>query len=178
MPKLRLLALLVLATSARALLPLRAPKSSLRTKTPGRLARPAHALRAAVGDDARDAAARVLDELTSAGPADEVLGPFCLDSKVMWRQWRGTVLEATWRPALLNMVLSLAIIAAVRWWLSCEAVVGWAFFMTPDEGNPLIARLKPVEAMFSYQMTLLTFVLAFLTGQALAFWERVYMLAR
>ena len=90
-------------------------------------------------------------------------------------QWRGTVLEATWKRMALAMTVSLAIIGYTRTTMPPGSFSMW---QAPDPQLPVIQRLKLVHQMWTYLLTITTFVTTFMIGHAYAFWLKSYSLAR
>jgi hypothetical protein len=76
----------------------------------------------------------------------------------LWKRWRGTVFQHTWRTVGLNMLMSLLFILIVR----SHTESTW---LTPDKSDPIIHGLDIVRRIWVYQMTLTTFILTFFVNQ-------------
>jgi hypothetical protein len=50
----------------------------------------------------------------------------------------------------------------------------WCCGLAPDKAHPLIARLSIVQKIWSYQMSLTTFILTFFLNQAYSYWKDIY----
>ena len=109
---------------------------------------------------------------------DEVIIPqFRRKGAWLWRQWRGTVLEFTWVPASLNMLVGLTLTFFIRRVGTLQGHI-WPLGAVPSDKVPIVARLMSVHVMWSYQLTLTTFILTFFISQAYAFWREQFSLAR
>ena len=96
-----------------------------------------------------------------------VTQPFQPSALYLWRQWKGTIIETTWRPALASVLAGVTLSPAVR----CFAAPTWAPFTAPDARHPLIAKLIPLAGVWDKILTLTTFVVTFFVGQSLSFWR-------
>lgn len=106
-----------------------------------------------------------------------IIAQFKTDGIWLWRQWKGTVLETTWKPALLNMAMGVALTFFVR--RSAGALgVTWPLGAVPPSDLFWIQRLSSLGVMWGYQLTLATFILTFFLGQAYSFWRSQFSLAR
>jgi hypothetical protein len=92
----------------------------------------------------------------------------------LWKTWRGTVLETTWRPALAVFTVSTALVLSVGFFGSPT----WSPLTLPDAKHPLIARLLPMAGLWDKLLTLTTFIVTFFVGQTLSFWRSCYGFAR
>lgn len=72
------------------------------------------------------------------------------------------------------MLFSFIFIVFVR--LSTDPT--WGFGLLPDKSHPFIQRLDIIRKLWSYQMTLTTFILTFFVNQAYSFWQDVHGIAR
>ena len=93
----------------------------------------------------------------------------------LWRQWSGTIFETAWPRAVVSMVLSALLVAAL--WATTPRDQLQRLSM-PDPAHPLVARLKVISGMWDLQLTLTTFVTTFFMSHAYAFWRKAYTLAR
>lgn len=91
----------------------------------------------------------------------------------LWQQWRGTVLEALWQRMVAVMLAGLSIIGYTR-------LIGadWPAWAAPSTDHPFQIKLKLMQSMWSYLLTITTFVTTFMLGHAYSFWRRSYTLAR
>lgn len=99
----------------------------------------------------------------------------------LWRRWTGTILQHAWKPAFLNMVLSVVFICVVR--LSNHRFypnhpVTWPIGALPDQSHPLIIRMSGMYKLWGYTMSITTFVLTFFLSQAYALWTNIYTKGR
>jgi len=92
----------------------------------------------------------------------------------LWRRWTGTVLQHSYRTTLLNMLYSLAFIALTRRLTDPS----WHIGLAPDHSHPFIQRLDIIRKLWSYQMSLTTFILTFFVNQAYSFWQDVHITTR
>jgi Cyclic nucleotide-binding domain len=76
----------------------------------------------------------------------------------LWKKWKGTVFQHTWRTVGLNMLLSLLFIVCVRQYTDPT-------WLTPDKSNPIIHGLDIIRRIWAYQMSLTTFILTFFVNQ-------------
>ena len=111
-------------------------------------------------------APRVVKELLMEldGQAKTVIEPYQPASSTLWKRWRGTVLETTWRPALSGMLAGAVLASALRLapWPACPLPTAWAatwrLCTAPDPKHPLIARLLPLSGVWDKLLTLTSFV--------------------
>ena len=176
-----LLMLLSLAcTSARGLPQRHRDPSTL--KPLQRLRGGAGALSAAELDELFSRATRLRPELCDdtggarlQGGVRSVVPAWSGRSTWLWRQWRGTVLEATWKRMVVMMLISCSVIGATR---STATGSAWPVWAAPPADHPVVARLKLVHHMWSYLLTITTFVTTFMLGHAYSFWLKSYAQAR
>ena len=98
-----------------------------------------------------------------AGRTRTILPTWSGSSVWLWGQFPGTVLEAAWKKVLFIMMVSVAIIIYAR--LSALPS-SWPFWAAPDASQPFIQKLKLCHAMWSYLLTISTFVTTFMIGHA------------
>mmetsp|Transcript_16128 Transcript_16128/g.22853 ORF Transcript_16128/g.22853 Transcript_16128/m.22853 type:complete len:426 (-) Transcript_16128:204-1481(-) len=92
----------------------------------------------------------------------------------LWRQWRATILQQSWKAAATMMLVSTCFVAIIR--IFCEPT--WAMGQIPDPNTPVISRLVPLSQLFKYLMTLATFILAFFLSEAYSLWRGMYVITR
>lgn len=92
----------------------------------------------------------------------------------LWRRWYGTVLQHAWKVALANILVSLIFSALVRKYSHPT----WEFGMVPDPNNKIISRLLGLKVVWTYLMSITTFILTFYLSQAYSLWREFYSLTR
>ena len=110
----------------------------------------------------------VLNRALQLGPSrgNPIIMPFEPSGRWLWRRWHGTVLETCFRPTLnLVFVSILVVVATYPTWT-------WPLFAVPDPLHPSVIRLKALDTMWNYLLTLATFVSSFFVSQAYPFWLR------
>lgn len=100
--------------------------------------------------------------------------PYKPDRWWLWSRWKGTILLCSTLPTCLNMLFSLVFILVTRQ-LTDPTL---KFCMAPDKSHALIARLDIVQRMWSYQMSLTTFILTFFVNHSYSLWQNVHGIAR
>ena len=92
----------------------------------------------------------------------------------LWSRWTGTVFLHNYKTVLGNMLVSLAFIFYAR------RVTGsaWSLGMPPDKTHPFIQRLNIIRQLWTYMMSLTTFILTFFLNQAYSFWQDVHSTTR
>eukprot|EP00903_Cladosiphon_okamuranus_P015493 g14304.t1 len=95
---------------------------------------------------------------------DPVIEQFVPTRAVLWKQWRGTILEETWPATLLNMTVALVVCVA------CQRL---------QVSFPRLAeQLHKIDLIWKIHMTLTTFILTFFVSQSYDMWRSVYKAAR
>lgn len=110
-----------------------------------------------------------IDRATKMGNAPEFIAQFQPQSAWLWRQWHGTVLQSTWKPAAVMMLVSVLLIMVME----VARNVGshtWTLLEVPDPNDGWVARLKGFTTMWGYLLTMATFVNSFFLSQAYGFW--------
>ncbi|CAN0205039.1 unnamed protein product, partial [Pylaiella littoralis] len=95
---------------------------------------------------------------------DPVIEQFVPTRAVLWRRWRGTMLEDTWGATLLNMGAALVVCVA------CQRLQ--VFFPRLSE------QLLEIDIIWKIHMTLTTFILTFFVSQSYDMWRSVYQTTR
>lgn len=123
-------------------------------------------------------ATRLRPELSRGDPTEHrtILPQWDGRPEWLWRQWRGTILEATWSRMLTVMLGAAGLLLTA--WGTAEPSTRWPIWAAPDESHPLVRWLKLVHQMWSIMLTITTFVTTFMIGHAYAFWSRGYAHAR
>lgn len=104
----------------------------------------------------------------------DIIRPYKPNRRWLWGRWRGTVFEHNYRTVLGNMLMSLIFIVVTR--LVTEP--SWKFGLVPDKSHPFIQRLDIIRKIWSYQMSLTTFILTFYVQKAYSFWQQLYDIGR
>ena len=120
-------------------------------------------------DEDDDELSLVLDRATAFRPMNDVniILPFNPSSSWLWQQYKGTILEVTWKPTLYLMLKSALLVWAVR----ASGYWTWPLLAVPDPSHPIVMRLKSIDVMWNYLLTLATFVSSFFVSQAYPFWR-------
>jgi predicted membrane chloride channel (bestrophin family) len=114
-----------------------------------------------LGDDNLD---ELIDRITRVGNASKFLAGFHPQPSWLWRQWHGTVLQQTWKPAIGMMLIAVAVVAYM------EDSRTWPLMAVPDGAHMSVRRLKGLSEMWSYLLTMATFVNSFFLSQAYGYW--------
>ena len=112
-------------------------------------------------DDAMD---ELIDRVTRMGGGPKFITKFFPQASWLWRQWSGTVLQHTWKPALLMMLVSSALVAYM------ETNRTWPLLEVPSESSSAVRNLFGLNKMWSYLLTFATFVNSFFLSQSYGFW--------
>jgi len=106
-----------------------------------------------------------------------IIRPYEPDRRWLWRRWTGTVLQHSYKTCLLNVLLTTIIVILVGIRTGSLQVGGTVGFL-PDPSDPIMQRFQMVKKIWSYQMSLTTFILTFFVNQAYNFWLDMYGIAR
>ncbi|CAM9989073.1 unnamed protein product [Ectocarpus sp. 12 AP-2014] len=113
--------------------------------------------------DAEELRVKAESLLTSEIP-DPVIEQFVPTRAVLWRKWKGTMLEDTWEATVLNMGVAL--------------VVCLAYQRLQVSYPRLSEQLFKIDVIWKIHMTLTTFILTFFVSQSYAMWRSVYKTTR
>ena len=114
-------------------------------------------------DDAIDEA---VDRALKMGQAPKFLTMWSPRPTWLWRQWRGTVIQQTYQPALFIMGLS----AILQLCIYQDPDTDWALLSVPRQDHWLVAKLRSLDAMWNYMLPMATFVNTFFLSQAYGYW--------
>ena len=109
----------------------------------------------------------MIDRAMRMGNAPKFIAQYHPQAQWLWRQWNGTVLQATWSPAVLMMMFSMALVL----YMELTRRTGshrWSILEVPDPKDAWVARLMGVTTMWGYLLTMATFVNSFFLSQACA----------
>eukprot|EP00978_Attheya_sp_CCMP212_P002355 scaffold4850_cov50-Attheya_sp.AAC.6 len=119
-----------------------------------------------------------LDQLTDWAVSDEANRPIICeydpDGTWLWMKWKGTVLSMTVVPVCLAMALG----ATVDYVAHFSSTETWPFWAIPPPDDPFIQQLQGIKSLWSYQVTLCTFILTFFTQEAYRHYRTVYLTTR
>jgi Cyclic nucleotide-binding domain len=106
---------------------------------------------------------RAIDQLsgTKSLHGGEIMRQYQPGRLWLWSQWNGTILEQNLLPTVVAMLVSGAVIASIE-------VFGeptWEMGQLPDPEHYIIQHLALVNGVWSYTMTLTTFILTFYVNQ-------------
>lgn len=104
----------------------------------------------------------------------DIIRKFVPTRSWLWRRWFGTVLEHAWKTVIMNITVSLIFSALIR----KRAHPTWESGTVPDPKNEIIARLVGLKMVWTYLMSITTFILTFFLSQAYSLWREFYSLAR
>ncbi|KAL1527345.1 hypothetical protein AB1Y20_016015 [Prymnesium parvum] len=107
-----------------------------------------------------------VDRFLQRSGAPRIIMRFFPETGWLWRQWRGTVLEVTWRPAVYMMAVSAIFVVT----MTVIEKVSWSLLAIPDPEHRIIRKLRPLENLWSYLLPMATFVNTFFLSQAYGFW--------
>jgi len=96
------------------------------------------------------------------------------DALWLWTRWRGSVLSMTYVPIIFNIGIGIL----VNWYVHSHTATSWSLFSIPPVDDHLVQELAGFKALWEYQLTLCTFILAFFTSQAYSYWRSVYFTTR
>jgi len=99
----------------------------------------------------------------------------------LWRQWRGTILQRSWRSALVNMSVNVLFMIAISLgdkYNVFKVPITWPVGAIPDAEHPLIFRLKGFHKVWGYTMSITTLVLSFYLNKASLLWRDIYVKGR
>lgn len=94
----------------------------------------------------------------------------------LWTRWAGTILQHNLKTTLFNMLFSFCFILLARRITNDQ--FPWEMGLSPNKSHPFIERLTIVHKLWSYQMSLTTFILTFFLNQSFGFWQEIYTIAR
>jgi hypothetical protein len=80
----------------------------------------------------------------------------------------------TYMPIIINICLGIL----VNWFVHSHTETIWDFQSVPPADEPIVQQLIGLKALWEYQLTLCTFILAFFTSQAYSYWRSVYFTTR
>ena len=106
----------------------------------------------------------LIDRVTKRGGGPKIIAGFHPQASWLWKQWHGTVLQQTWRPAIGMMAVALLFV------LCMEHCRTWPLLAVPDGDNSMIMQIKGLNKMWGYLLTMTTFVNSFFLSQAYGFW--------
>jgi len=119
-----------------------------------------------------------LNEMTEWATSDEANRPIICEYEPnalwLWTKWGGTALSMTYVPIAINISISVV----VNWYVHSHTATAFSFFSVPPADDPLVLELAGLKTLWEYQLTLCTFILAFFTSQAYAYWRAVYFTTR
>ena len=119
-----------------------------------------------------------LNELTDWAVADAANRPIIReyepDALWLWSQYQGTVLKLVIVPVLIAGMASGMLDVAVHN-LSGSS---WSVLTIPPADDPIIQQLQGINKLWSYMLTLCTFLLTFFTAEAYKHWRTVYFTTR
>lgn len=119
-----------------------------------------------------------LDKLTDWAVNDEANRPVICeyepDALWLWTKWRGTVLSMVVFPVVLSAVASGLLDLAVH----SFSDQSWPMLYVPPHDDPFVAQLLGVNKLYTYLLTLCTFILTFFTAEAYKHWKTVYFTTR
>lgn len=114
------------------------------------------------------------DWATSDAPNRPILCEYEPDAMWLWSRWRGTVLSLTYMSIAANVAIGIL----VNWYVVSHTDAHWSLLAVPPADDPLIQELAGMKTLWEYQLTLVTFILAFFTSQAYSYWRQVYFTTR
>ncbi|GAX26970.1 hypothetical protein FisN_9Lh274 [Fistulifera solaris] len=94
----------------------------------------------------------------------------------LWTRWAGTILQYNIKTTLFNMLFSFGFILLARRITNDQPPFHMG--LSPNKTHPFIERLTIVHKLWSYQMSLTTFILTFFLNQSFGFWQEIYSIAR
>ena len=116
---------------------------------------------------------RVVDRALRTGDVPRLIKAYKPDARWLWGRWRHTVLEQTWTPALVAMSVALAVHFTVKGgaaWLRVFAATGEIDLGPGDPEHNVVKQLKTLDTMWTYLLTMTTFVNSFFLSQAYGLW--------
>ena len=104
----------------------------------------------------------LIDKVTRMNGAQRIIKRYHPQATWLWRQWHGTVLEQTWQPAAVVMILSALVCSWMELWRT------WPVLAVPDEKHTIVSQLRGLNNMWGYLLTMAGFVNSFFLSQACA----------
>eukprot|EP00980_Cylindrotheca_fusiformis_P005939 scaffold1259_cov102-Cylindrotheca_fusiformis.AAC.3 len=105
----------------------------------------------------------------------DVIQRFKPSRRWLWTRWTGTILQQSWKTAVINMIITMAVVLVAKIWAKPQ----WQLGMLPDSTNNIvIAKLLGLIAAWKYVQTITTFTLSFFLTQAYGLWKNIYNTAR
>lgn len=92
----------------------------------------------------------------------------------LWSRWTGTILQRSYKVALLQMIITASIGIFVR----RSSSVKWPIGSVPDQSNLIISRMIAFSKHWHYLQGITTFILTFFLSQAYSHWREMYSAAR
>lgn len=108
----------------------------------------------------------LVDSVTRYEGGPRIIARFHPQPTWLWRQWTGTVLMQTWLPACCMMVISALFVLCIE----LAGTRTWAYLEQPDPNSSAIRQLKGLSELWSYLLTMATFVNSFFLSQSYGFW--------
>jgi len=118
----------------------------------------------------------ILDQITGKN-SGVIIRRFMPEAYWLWKQWKGTVLYHSLGKAAFNMCAAFVVCVFLKKTSGGE----WSIGVSPnsaDPANPVVARLKVLEKVWSLMMGLTTFFITFFVGQAYNLWREFYIICR
>ena len=105
-----------------------------------------------------------IDKAMRFGKGPKIIAKYHPQPTWLWRQWAGTVFEQTWMPTLVMMSISCVFVSMM------EVERTWHVLAVPDDTHPIVLKLRGLNNMWGYLLTMATFVNSFFLSQAYGFW--------
>ncbi|CAJ1966016.1 unnamed protein product [Cylindrotheca closterium] len=119
-----------------------------------------------------------LDRLTDWAVNDEANRPVICEYEpegtYLWSKWKGTVLQLIYPAVIFNTFVGILVAYSAREFADST----WPLFAIPPQDDYLIQQLHGFNLIWSYQVTLTTFILTFFTSEAYKHWKDVYFATR
>jgi hypothetical protein len=104
----------------------------------------------------------LVDKALNSHGAPPIITKFHPEASWLWRQWTGTVLEATWMPAAIMMCIGVAVV----YFFHHTGEADWELFAVPKKEHGAVAKLQSLDTMWNYLLSMATFVNTFFLSQA------------
>ena len=107
----------------------------------------------------------MIDRAMKRSNAPRFITRYHPQSSWLWRQWQGTVLQQTWKPAASMTLVALALVLFMEP-VRMTGTHTWAILEVPNEDDKGIKPMRGFTTMWGYLLTMATFVNSFFLSQA------------
>ena len=117
-----------------------------------------------------DAVEEAVDRALRMGSDIPYIPIFHGDSQWLWKQWAGTIFDQTWMQVASVSIVGALAVCTFRSYSATPPPSSSHWLDLPDAQDPIVQKLRALDTMWNYQLTLTTFVVSFFLQQAYGFW--------